>query len=142
MRQIHEFRSNCENISCDSRATFVRVSHDFPVNVTYFHLNSYNTRATFVRVSRKFRIVNSPKFRGDKFATLARTSRDRLAKYFGEKIRIKFFNIFKNFATSSRLVCDTRKLSGHSCDTRTNVVRRSATKFAKQSREIRMTVRY
>ena len=28
------------------------------------------------RVSRKFRIVNSPKFRGDKFATFARTSYD------------------------------------------------------------------
>ena len=39
-------------LSCDSRATFVRVSHDFPANVTYFHLNSYDSRATFMRVSR------------------------------------------------------------------------------------------
>ena len=37
------------------RATFVRVSHDFPANVTYFHLNSYDSRATFVRVSRDIR---------------------------------------------------------------------------------------
>ena len=66
MRQICEFRSDFENISrdCraivaplshDSRATFVRVSNDFPANVTYFHLNSYDSRATFVRVSRDIR---------------------------------------------------------------------------------------
>ena len=150
MRQIREFRSNFEDISRDYRETFVRVSHDFPTNVAYFHFHSYDSRATFVRVShdirtnvafifspdsrevfacflktvarpsydtrttfvrvsQKFRIVNSPKFRGDRFATLARTSHDSLAKYFEimRKNRINFLNMFKTFATSSRLVGDT-----------------------------------
>ena len=63
MRQIREFQSNFENIyrdcraiaarlSHDSSVIFVRVSHDFLANVTYFHSNSYNSRATFVRVSQ------------------------------------------------------------------------------------------
>ena len=33
----------------DSRETFVRVSHNVPTNVAYFH--SYDSRETFVRVS-------------------------------------------------------------------------------------------
>ena len=43
----------------------------------------------------------------DHRTTVVRHSRDSLAKYFGAKIRIKFLNMFKNFATSSRLVRDT-----------------------------------
>ena len=50
MRQIHEFRSNFENISRDNRETFVRVSHDVSTNVAYFH--SYNSRETFMSVTR------------------------------------------------------------------------------------------
>ena len=61
MRQIREFRSNFENISrdCqaivvslshDSRKKFMRVSHDFPTNIAYFHFQSYNSSETFVRV--------------------------------------------------------------------------------------------
>ena len=45
----------------------------------FFSRLSCDTCMTFVRVSRKFCIVNSPKFRGDRFATLARTSRNRRA---------------------------------------------------------------
>ena len=66
MRQISEFRSNFDNISrvCraivarlshDSRMTFVRVSHDFPANVAYFHFHSYGSRTTFVRVLHDIR---------------------------------------------------------------------------------------
>ena len=72
-------------------------------------------------VSRKFRIVNSPKFQGNRFVTLARPSHDSLAKYFGEKNRIKFLNLFKTFATSSRLMKILTTLT------------RMATDFAKQS---------
>ena len=96
----HDCRAIVARLSHDSRATFVRVSHDFPANVSNFHFNSYESRSfifspdsreffacclktvarpTFVRVSQTFRIVNSPKFRGDRFATFARTSRDRRA---------------------------------------------------------------
>ena len=39
--------------------------------------------------------------------SLLRQSRDSLAKYFDENICINFLNLFKNFATSSRLVRDT-----------------------------------
>ena len=65
------------------------------------------TRTTFVRGSQKFRIVNSPKFRGDRFATFAQTSRDRrttVARNFyilGKKIRIKFLNILETVARNS-----------------------------------------
>ena len=117
MRQIREFRSNFENIPRDCRATFVRVTHDFPTNVDYFHF----IRTTFVRVSRKFRVVNSPKFRGDRFATLARQSRDSLAEYFGETIRIKFLNMFKTFATSSRHMKIHTTLARHSHECRAKV---------------------
>ena len=97
-------RAIVARLSHDSRATFVRVSHDFPANVAYFHFNSYECRIVLfsrqystdsrevfacclktvarhshdIRTSvAKFRIVNSPKFRGDRFATLAQTSCDR-----------------------------------------------------------------
>ena len=53
MRQIHEFWSNFENISRDSREIFIRVSHEVPTNVAYFH--SYDNRETFVRLSHDFR---------------------------------------------------------------------------------------
>ena len=57
MRQIREFQSNFENISCechrivtrlsyDSCETFVRVSHDVPTNVALF---------SFVRQSQDIR---------------------------------------------------------------------------------------
>ena len=72
MRQIRKFWSNFENMSHDSRATFVRVSHHFPANVTYFHLNSYDSRATLVLFSRQ--IV--ARFSQDCRATVMRHSRD------------------------------------------------------------------
>ena len=157
-------------LSHDSCATFVRVSHDFPANVTYFHLNSYDIRASVTRHSYKCRLVlfsrqivarfsqdcratvvrhsrgirtSVAKILHCKFAKIsrrqvrdtrtnfARPSHDSRAKCFGEKIHIKVFNMLKNFATSLR----HKKIL-------TNVVRKSATKFAKQSREIRMPVRY
>ena len=37
---------------------------------------SCNCRRTFVSVLRNFRIVNSPKFHGDRFPALAETSYD------------------------------------------------------------------
>ena len=57
MGQICEFRSNFENISRDCRAivcraTFVKVSHEFPANVAYFPFHSYNSRETFISVAR------------------------------------------------------------------------------------------
>ena len=53
MRPIREFQSNFENISRDCSAkvvrlshdsleTFVRVSHDVPTKVAYFHFYSYD----------------------------------------------------------------------------------------------------
>ena len=82
---------------------------------------SQDCRASMARHSyechKKFCIVNSRKFRGKNLAvTCSRHSRDSLAKYFGEIIRIKFFNMLKNFVTSSRLVRDTRKFSRQSCE--------------------------
>ena len=77
MQQIREFRSNFENISRDCRATFVRVSHDFPVNLTYFHLNLYDSRTTFIRMSLSF--IFSPNS-GEVFARLACDRRASVAK--------------------------------------------------------------
>ena len=68
MRQIHEFRSNFDNIYHDNIyiyiyiyicAIVVRVSHDFPANLAYFHFNSYDSRATFVRVLHDIRMNNA-----------------------------------------------------------------------------------
>ena len=80
-------RTTVARYLCECRTTFVRMSLSFifsPGNREVFACflktvarPSCDTRTTFKRVSRKFRIVNSPKFRGDRFATLARTSRDR-----------------------------------------------------------------
>ena len=126
--------------SCECRATFVRMSLSF--------IFSPDSREVFARLSRDRRATcdirtSVAKISHCKFAKIsrrqvhdtrtnvARQSRDVRAKYFGEKIRIKFFNMLKNFVTQE-----------NSHDTRTNVVRKSATKFAKQLREIRMPVRY
>ena len=60
--QIREFRSNSENtsrdfrvivlgLSHDSRETFIRVSHDIPTNVAYFHLDSYDSHDRDIRES-------------------------------------------------------------------------------------------
>ena len=53
-----EFRSNFENISRDSRETFVRVSHDVPTNVAFIFIRTTVARhseccTTFVRMSLK-----------------------------------------------------------------------------------------
>ena len=90
VRVSHDFPANVSYFhfnSYDSRATFVRMTLSFifsPDSREFFACclktvarPSCDTRTTFVRVSRKFRIVNLPKFRGDRFATFARTSRDR-----------------------------------------------------------------
>ena len=89
---------------------------------------SYGTRTTFVRVSREFSIVNSPKFHGDRFATLARTSHVRRTtvarqscEIFWRKNRIKFLNMFKNFATSSRHMKILTTLVRHAHDCRAKV---------------------
>ena len=121
-------RTTVARHSCECRTTFVRMTLSFILSpdsreffaccLTTVARLSCDTRTTFVRVSRKFRIVNSTKFRGDRFATFAQTSgdrretvarlsRDSLAKYFEKKNRIQFLNMFKTFATSSRLVRDT-----------------------------------
>ena len=93
-----------------------------------------DTRTKLVPVSRKQCIVNSP----DTSTNIERPSHDSLAKYFGKKICIKFLNMFK----TSRPVHDKFVTRENSHDTRTNVMRKSAKKFANQSREIRMPVRY
>ena len=61
-------------------------------------------RMTSVRVSPNCGIINSPKFLGNSFATLARLSYDSLAmgsRIFWRKNLHTFFNMFKTFATSS-----------------------------------------
>ena len=74
---------------------------------------------TFIRVSRKSRIVNSPKFHVDRFATLARMSYDSrmtvLRNILAKKKRIKFLNMFKTFANSSRHMKISTKLVRMSC---------------------------
>ena len=80
-------RTTVARHSCECGTTFVPMSLSliFSPNSREFFAccletvarPSCDTHTTFVRVSRKFRIVNSLKFRGDRFATLARTSCDR-----------------------------------------------------------------
>ena len=111
------FSSDSREISQDCRATVVRHSRDIRTSVAKFW------HCKFAKISR--RQVR------DTRTNVARPSHDCLAKYFGEKIRIKFFNMLKNFATSSRLVRDTRKFSRHSRETRANVVRKSRDKIRK-----------
>ena len=73
--------------SQDCRATVVRHSRDI--------------RTSVVKISHcKFAKISRRQVR-DNRTNVARPSRDSLAKYFGEKIRIQFFNMLKNFATSS-----------------------------------------
>ena len=151
VRVSHDFIANVTYFhlnSCDIRASVAR--HSYKCRFVLFSRQisarfSQDCRETVVRHSRNIRRsvakISRRQVR-DTRTNVARPSHDSLAKYFGEKIRIKFFSMFQNVATSSRLVRDTRKFSRHSLDTRTNVVRKSATKFAKQSREIRMPVRY
>ena len=79
--------------SQDCRPTIVRHSHDIRMSVAYI------SHCKFAKISlRQVR---------DTRTNIALPSHDSLAKYFGEKIRIKFLNMFKTFATSSRLVRDT-----------------------------------
>ena len=75
-------------------------------------------------------IVNSPKFHGNRFVTLARQSGDSLAKYFGKKIRTKFLNIFKTFATSSLHM--KIFMTGMSCESSRQDSRNSREEFACQ----------
>ena len=82
MRQIRDFRSNFENIPRDCRATVAQQSQDIRESVS--------------RLSRECGLFS-----------FSRQSRDSLAKYFDENICINVLNLFKNFATSSRLVRDT-----------------------------------
>ena len=93
MRQIRDFRSDFENISRDCRAIVARLSYDsretlrrsYECRLVLFSRQivartvarlSYGISTTIVRESRNIRIVNSPKFRGDMFVTLAWTSYD------------------------------------------------------------------
>ena len=99
--------------SPDSREIFARLLRDIRTSVAKI------SHCKFAKISR--RQVR------DTLTNVARPSHDSLAKYFGEKIRIKFFNMLKNFATSSRLVRDTR----NSHDTRTNVVQKSRDRIRK-----------
>ena len=59
MRQIREFRSNFENISCDCRATVVRLSYDsHETCVSVYHDALTNVALvlfSFVRQSRDIR---------------------------------------------------------------------------------------
>ena len=125
--------------SPDSREVFARLSRDRRATLAR---HSYECREHFALKIRQNFAATISRHSHERRATVARLSRDSLAKYFGEKIRIKIFNMLKNFATSSRLVRDTK----NSHDTRATLARMScespATKFAKQSREIRMPVRY
>ena len=80
-----------------------------------------DTRTTFVRMSQKFHIVNWPKFRSDRFPTLARMSCDSHAtvlRNFLAKVRIKFLNMFKTFATSSQHMKILTTLVPHSHECR------------------------
>ena len=80
-------------LSQDCRATVVRHSHDIRTSVAKI------SHCKFDKISRRqVRDIRT---------NVARPSRDSLAKYFGKKIRIQFLNMFKTFATSSRLVRDT-----------------------------------
>ena len=105
--------------SQDCRATVVRHSHDIGMSVAKIsHCKFAKISRRHVRDTRTY--VARPLH--DSRATVLRN-------IFGEKIRINFLNMFKTFATSSRHM-------------KPHVVRKSATKFAKQSRKIRMSVRY
>ena len=85
---------------------------------------SQDCRGTVVRHSHD--IVNSPKFRGDRFGTLARTSHNShatvLRNVLAKKIRLKFIlNMFKTFATSLRYMKILTTFMQHSHDCRAKV---------------------
>ena len=106
--------------SQDCRVTVVLHSHDICTSVTEI------SHCKFAKNSRR-QVRNT------------RTNITRKScEIFWQKNLHKILNMFKTFATSSRHM----KFSRHSCESRTNVTRNSATQFAKQSREIRMPVRY
>ena len=79
--------------SPDSCEVFARLSHHCRAKLA---LPSCDTRTTLVRVLRKFRIVNSPKFRGNKFAILARTSHDSRTTVLRNILAKKSHKIFKH----------------------------------------------
>ena len=129
MRHLYECR-----LVLFSRLIVARFSQDCRATVVR---HSHNIRTTFIRVSRKFCIVNSPKFRGDKFATLARLSRDRgttvarrSCEIFWRKNSHKIFQhvekLRDQFATSSRHKKILTTLARMSCES-------PRQKFAKQS---------
>ena len=121
MRQIREFRSNFENIPRDCRATVARQSQDI--------------RKCVSRLSRECGLFSF---------SLLRQSRNSLAKYFDENICINVLNLFKNFATSSRLATSSRHMKifkilvrhSHECRAK------ARDKIGKQSLEIRMPLRF
>ena len=114
MRQIREFRSNFENISRDYR--------DFPANVTYFHLNSYDSRASVARHSYECRLVSFSRqivarFSQDCRATVVRHSHD-IRTSVAKISQCKFAKI------SRRQVRDTRtNVARPSHDSRATVLR-------------------
>ena len=81
----------------DCRTTIERYSYDNHMSVAKFsHCKvCQNFAGTCLRHSHELP------------TTVARQSCDSLATCFAEKIRIKFLNMFKTFATSSRLVPNT-----------------------------------
>ena len=102
-----------------------------------------DTRTTFVRVSQKFRIVNSPKFRGNKFATLARTSRDRRTTVARQSCEIfwrkNWHKIFQHveklrdkFATQENSHDTRATLARMSCESPRQISQNSREKFACQ----------
>ena len=127
MLQVRKFRSNFENVSCDIRESVSRlfrkcnlfsfkfVRHLYKCRLVLFSRQivarfSQDCRATVVGHSRdihtsvakishcKFAKISHRQVR-DTRTNVPRPSHGSLVKYFGEKIRIKFLNMFKNFAT-------------------------------------------
>ena len=90
------------------------MSHNFPANVTYFHLNSYDSRTTFMRVSRLFSRQIVARFSQDCCATVVQHTRD---------IRTSVAKISH---------CKFAKISRRQVrDTRTNIARPSHDSLAK-----------
>ena len=89
----------------------MRMSHDFPANVAYFHFHSYNSRTTFVMSRMSFSFIFSPDSRevlACFLKTVARQSDDT---------RTPFIRVSQNF----RIVNSPG--SRHSHDRRTTVAR-------------------
>ena len=130
---VSHCHANFSRLFCEfCRATFARHSCECRENF----LVSRTGREVFPQVekfyanffSKIFRIVNLPKFRSDKFATLARTSRDRrttvarVSRECRELVAAKFWQIYN------------AKFSRHSYECRAIVARRSRDSLAKTSR--------